>query len=225
MNAPPELLLAALVLAFWLHDSLVLLHRNEALLERRWGGGWRVRFGSASFTLARKEALLALLPPATPQFRLAWALHRPLGGERADGALRDGERAGAALEDAARAIAPFQRHALGLFASVLVLLPLALLARAGDSALVALLVVIYLQLVVAVACIWRARRRLAVSNRASAVLAAEMLLCPPLAPNLCRRLAQARALDVELVPAAAHVLAPQALDEVLAQIRRRLEQR
>jgi hypothetical protein len=192
-----ESLLAALIIGLYVNDSICLLHGNQAVLERGLRGGWTARFATRRFTLLGKHVFMGgLLPPNTPLFKLAWSME-------ADAPALPG------WEGYGRLLLPFQWAAASLFALVMVLLPFALVARLGDGVIVTLLVLSYLGICGTCAVLWLARGRLGLSSSYCLKLAAEMLLCPPVAANLPRRISLQHSVDEDFVAACRRLLPPQ----------------
>lgn len=204
MSLSPETLLAILIVGLYLNDSLSLLHANEAMLEQGTSGRWVAKFATRRFTLRGKHVWFGgALPPNTLLFQLTWAM--------------EGDRPAAPGWEAwAQRLRPFQWVSAYLFVLVLVLLPAALLARAGDAAVVSLLALTYASVLMLFIGLWLNRRSLRLSSTACLRLGAEMLLCPAVAPNLPRRLSLLQAVDEDFVSACRRLLRP---DDWAAAIR------
>ncbi|MES2940763.1 MAG: hypothetical protein V4864_24000 [Pseudomonadota bacterium] len=210
MTLAAEPLLALLILALYLHDSAVLLRSNEALLERGLFGRWRARFATRRFTLAGRHVFAgSFLPPCTPLFRLAWVMEREVP-------------ASPGWEAFARGLGALQWASAGFFVLVVVLLPAALFVRAGDGALLVLIVAAYAGIGAAAALLLLQRGRLGLSVRQCLRMAGEMVLCPPVAANLARRVSLQRAVDEDFVSACLRLLPPAAWPRAAREIASRI---
>ncbi|MBI5719662.1 MAG: hypothetical protein HZC37_18490 [Burkholderiales bacterium] len=213
-----EALLALLIAAFYLKDSLLLLRADEAVLVRGLGGRWRAGFGARGFKLGGREPYLANpFAPHLAVFRLRWAMQVA----KAPTAV---PRHALAAPAPLAWLAPFAWVAwLLLFVAI----PFTVLARTGVTSTLAALALLYADIAVALALLWRVRSRLGLGGRAYALLAFECLVCAPYAANLVRRAAAACPVDEDFTAAAARLLAPPALTEVhrecLARIDEQLE--
>lgn len=208
---PAEGLLAALVWALFLKDSLWWLRPDEAVLVAAGGGRWRAGFGARGFTLAGREPYL--LHPLQ--------LHRP--------ALRLRWRMAAAPLPGAPLSAPVVPRdlAVAVWTSALLLLgvlPLALLAGLGSAAVLLALGVLYLNVGLSLALVWRGRAGFGLGGRAFALLAFECLACVPYAPNLLRRAAGARPVAEDFTVAAQRLLAPADWAEARRECLRRIDE-
>lgn len=213
-----EVILAAMIVAFYLKDSLLLLAPDEAVLVRGLGGRWHAGFGARGYKLAGKEPYLANpLTPHAPVVRLAWSMRiAPAPTAPAD-AL--------ALPSSLGWLAPF---AWVSWALLFVLIPTTVLARWGVTATLWAVALLYLNIVVALVVVACLRQRLHLSKRAFAMLAFECLVCAPYSANLLRRVAAARPVGEDFTVAAARLLRPQDLEavhrECLVRIDEQLEE-
>lgn len=207
---PAEGLLVALVLALFLKDSLWWLRPDEAVLVAAGGGRWRAGFGARGFTLAGREPfLLHPLQLHRPAWRLRW-------------------RMAAAPLPAAPLAAPVLSR--GLAASVwtsalllLIVLPLVVLAGVGTAAVLLAVGLLYLNVGLSLALVWRGRTAFGLDGRAFALLAFECLACVPYAPNLLRRAAGARPVAEDFTLAAQRLLAPADWAEARRECLRRID--
>lgn len=197
MIPAPEILLALLIVGFYLNDSCTLVDANHAVLEQGLGGPWTVGFPTRRFTILGRHVLIGgLFPPNSLLFKLSWTMETeapPAPG----------------WEDYAQVLRPYQWTAAVLFIIVMVLLPAALLGRAGDAIVVSLLLLAYSSVVGAWSAVWFGRRRLGLSSRYCLKLGAEMLLCPPVAANLVRRISLQHRVSEDFVTACRRLLRPQ----------------
>ncbi len=212
MTLDAEALLLPALIAFYAKDCLLLLHANEGVLESRSAHGWRVSFGSQSYTLSgRQPYLLRLFTPHRPAYRMSWAM-----AEDADSGLawRD-DVPGALLR-----VVPWT-FAIGL--ALFGLVPLALHSHVSMALLLASVGLVYALIVAALVGVWRRREPLGLSSRSWATLAAEVLLCPPYAVNLLRRLSIHASPSADLLATARARLDPRARAEVLRECAMRIQ--
>ena len=205
MNLSTEALLALLIVALYLKDSLLLLRPDEAVLVRGLGG-WRAGFGARGYKLAGKEPWLANpLAPHAPVWRLGWAMRGEGTPPTADAAAWQ-----PALSPLAR-LAPFACFSWGL---LFVVIPTAVLAQWGVVATLGAVALLYLNIAAGLGVTWLQRRPLGLGARAFALLAFECLVCAPYSANLVRRLSLAQRPSEDFTAAAARLLTPFALAEV-----------
>ena len=206
-----ESLLAILIFWLYLNDSALLMRSNHAVMEQGLFGGWGARLPTRRFTLLGKHVFMGgLLPPNSLLFKLAWNMDAdapPAPGWEAYGSL----------------LRPFQWVAGMLFLVVMVLLPLALIGRAGDAAVVILLAFIYCAIASVWIALWFARQRLGISSRYCLKLGAEMLLCPPVAANLPRRISLQRQVDEDFLSACKRLLPGRDWSELAEKIATRID--
>lgn len=215
-----EALLASMIVAFYLKDSLLLLRADEAVLVRGLGraGGWRAGFGARGFKLGGREPYLANpFAPHAPVFRLRWAMQ----AAAAPGAA--GRKVLAPPPQLAW-LAPFAWVAWAL---LFVVIPATVLGRWGVTSTLAAVALLYVDIALALGAVWHWRAPLGLGPRACALLAFECLVCAPYAANLVRRVAWAGPVHEDFTAAAARLLAPDALGvvhaECLARIGEQLE--
>lgn len=172
----PEQWLVALLLAFYLKDCLLLLRPDEAVLRRGLRGRWRAGFGLQEWTLRGREPYLCHpLRPFEPVWRLPW-LNDPVPA------------AGTRQVQVPAVLLALRPWTAGIWLSLFVLLPACLLRHAPPVLTGVVLALLYLQVGVALALVWRARADLGLDGRRFATLATEVLACPPYAANLLRKL-------------------------------------
>lgn len=206
-----ELLLTLLIVGLYIHDSTLLLRSNEALLELRFRSRWVPSFPARRFTLLGKHVHVnGLLPPNTLLFRTSWAM--------------DGDAPAApGWEDIARVLRRYQWPSALLFVLVVVLLPAALLTGAGDATALVLIGLIYATVAGTAAALWIQRGALRLSASSCLRLCAEMLLCPPVAANVARRLSLTVVVDEDFVSACRRLLGPPDWMLAAAEITARIE--
>lgn len=214
----PETLLALVIVAFYLKDSLLLLHADEAVLVHGLGGRWRAGFGARGFKLAGREPYLVHpFAPHAPVFRLRWTM-------TASSTPTATPKAPVAAPPALVRLAPF---AWAAWLLLFVAIPTTVLARWGVTSTLAAVALLYADIVLGLAMAWRWRAPLHLGGRAFALLAFECLACPPYAANLVRRAAAALGADEDFTAAAARLLPAAALPpvhrECLARIDEQLE--
>lgn len=185
-------------LGLYLFDSAVLLHINEAVITPRRGGGWRLRFGSRHFTIRGLELYLpSPFLPHRPGFRLLWE-SRP-GPVDAPGTW----------EARRRLFRPVAPLVWSMACALFVLLPLGLYSVLGDWALLLAIAMLYSGIGGALLWLGMKRKQLGLSARRLAILAFELLACPPFAVNVVRRVAAEMPLDADLVAAARALQRPE----------------
>lgn len=210
MTLSQEALLTLLLLALYLHDAITFTNADTAFLVKRVSAGWVARFPSARFTLGGRHVFVPpLLPPATPVFTLQWS------PGVAPEAAWDAERACASL-------ALVSMTSALSFLVVLVLTPVVLLTRQGSVVVLATIGLAYATVVAGVACLWVSRRSMGLTRGSCARLTAEMLLCPPVAANLSRRLSQAMPVRENFIAAARRLLAEGEWEEAREALQARL---
>jgi hypothetical protein len=184
-----EWTLMALAASLYAWDSAQLLYANEGLLAPRGRDGWALRLGSTLRLAGRELYVPSPLTLHRPLFRLAWGFEAPAGGDPGWS-----ERRGAY-----RPLAPLVwAMAVALF----VLLPLGLFSRLGEAMLIAALAMLYASILAALAWTALRARSLGIAPRRLAALAFELLVCPPFALNLVRRLSLEVPVGEDLVAAA-----------------------
>ena len=192
-----EVLLMVLAIGLYLYDSALLLHVNEGVILPKRGGGWLVRFGSSNVCLMGKELYLpSPFSPHRPAFRLLWDLpSKPMEVQSAWEARRE----------LFKAVVPLVwAMAFALF----VLLPLGLFSRLGDRMVLLAIVVLYLNIAGALSWLGMHRKQLGMSIRHFGVLAFELLVCPPFAVNVIRRVSLEMPVDDDLMVVARQLQAP-----------------
>ncbi len=190
-----EWTLMALAAALYAWDSALLLYANEGLLAPRDRDRWALHLGSTLRLAGRELYLPSPLTLHRPLFRLAWSFEAPAGGD-----ARWSER-----RAAYRPLAPF---VWAMAAALFVLLPLGLFSRLGEPMLIAALALLYLNIVAALAWTALRARSLGIAPRRLAAIAFELLVCPPFALNLVRRLSLEVPVGEDLVAAARRLQAP-----------------
>ena len=207
-----ELLLMALAIGLYLYDSALLLYVNEAVVMPARGGRWLVRFGCARVRLLNRELLVPHpLLPHRPLFRLDWRFPSKTAASCDWAALR-------------AALRPLAPMVWGMALALFVLLPLGLFTRAGDPLAIAALVVLYLNLLAALAWLWLKKAGLGIPGRRLALLSFESLVCCPLGLNIVRKISLSLRVEEDLVVAARRLQAAQDWSETCAELIARLEE-
>lgn len=199
-TAEPLLVIALVV--FYLADSMLLLHPDEAVLQQTSRLRFLPSFGWLRFSLAGREPWLPNpFTPHRPVLRLRWTMAE-IGRSPCD----------AAVPETLHALAPgIWIVWLALFVGA----PSVLLLHLGMDAALAVAAIAYAAIVAVLVAVWLRRESLGLAPRVFVRIAYESLICAPLALNLVRRLslrisvqedflhATARLCDV---PARAHAL-------------------
>jgi hypothetical protein len=215
MTLNTEALLALLIFALYLKDSLLLLGPDEAVLTTRDGKDWAARYGARTWKIAGREPLFAnILLPDQALFRLRWNM--ALGPKQGK---------------AGRRVAfPPELKRVGRFVWItwlllFVALPTALIGRLGAVVVICAIGALYASVLASLACVWAARRAIVIEPKAFFVLAFECVACPPYAANLVRRLAAASGIAEDFETAAQRLLDPRRLAQVNAQCLARIDER
>jgi hypothetical protein len=172
-----EALLMALVIGLYLYDSAILLFCNEAVLLAQGKTKWLAGFGSNLTTFRGKELYLPNpLRPTQALFQLAWQL---------EGVVLPGSQQWSETHKAFRGFSPLVWSLLIL---MYVLLPIVLFARLGDLMILSVFILIYVNVFAIVLKLWLDHEKLGISHRNCAFMALDMLICPPFAINVIRKL-------------------------------------
>jgi len=208
-----EMLLMAMAISLYLYDSALLLYVNEGIVTPARGRRWLVRFGCARVRLLNRELLVAHpLLPHRPLFRLDWRFP-----PKTSAAACDWAALGAALK-------PLAPMVWGMALALFVLLPLGLFTRLGDPLSIGALVVLYLNLLAALAWLWLKKAALGIPARRLALLSFESLVCCPLGLNIVRKISLGVRVDEDLVVAARRLQAPQDWNATRAALIARLDE-
>jgi hypothetical protein len=191
MIPSPELLLVAVVVLFYLHDSATLLYCDEFVLHEA-RGRWHASVGGLQW----RGRFLYLPNPFAP-----WRAHRRcswLAGSRGQpGSIP------APAESSCRW--PMQVGVAFQAVLLLFVLPLLLWRFPHPLALLALLVLVYATALVLAWLAWRGRARIGLDARALAWIAFDCLACPPHSINLVRRLGMRSLTPVDTGAVVEHV--------------------
>jgi hypothetical protein len=184
-----ELYLVGGALLFYLLDSVLLLYGDELLFAAGLRGWHNVAAGDL-LLFGRRVLVPNPLTPAAPLLRVCWSA-TSAGGPASDAA--SGRSAAAPIERALapaflRALRPLQWGVVALLLLVAVGLPTVLYAFGPGPPLLVLLALVYALNLYLTAWLWRVRAVLGLGARACIFLTADLLLCPPFAINLVRKI-------------------------------------
>jgi len=213
MAVGPEWTLMALAAGLYLYDSAQLLYYNEGILLAGGGARWTVKFGWRALQIRGKEIFLPHpFSPHRATFRLLWSFEAPRGAGGEDWA---------ALRRRFRPLVPF---IWGMALALFVLLPAGLFSRLGEKMIFAAALVLYLNIVAALA--WVAVHRVAfgLSKGRLASLAFECLVCSPFALNLIRKTSSGISLSEDLMSAARRLQKPEDWSATRAQLIARIDE-
>ena len=197
-----EVQIVLAICAFYLYDACITARINEGLLIRG-RRRWLCRLGVQGFE-ARRAFLLwpSLFQPHRPVYRLSWQ-STDFGLNRHSKSV-DSMRANADTYRAFRI--PIYLLAIALF----VLLPASLLGKMSDVARLTAVVLVYLFTIVLSVQTWRYGKRHGGHGEAlrkpARSLAIQILLCPPFALNVVRKLSLMQSFSCSLPEAAMRLL-------------------
>ena len=159
-------------MAFYLYDCALLLYADEVVFAqplRR----WQAALGEGATWQGRFLAFPAVFAPGAPVFRAGWS----------DGGRRRAPATGRVLA----VLRPLRWVAWLVAFALFALVPLALLLHVSQAWLLGLLALIYIPTLLAVVHVARHRAALRLSRSDLAMIAFDVLACPPFALNLVRR--------------------------------------
>ncbi len=178
MILPFEYLLVLGAIGIYVIDAFMLLYANQMLIIRR-GKDWAFALPSSRWEVMRKQPYLPNpFAPHRALFLATW-----VGGTRP----ADGQDLPKLLVLIA-CLRPIRLAALSLLVLLLVGGPIALLLLRTYAAFLALLALMYLNIVFMLAMIYRRKQQLGLSGKDFAKLAFDGLACAPLAINLPRKI-------------------------------------
>lgn len=213
MTPSAEVLLVLLAVGLYLHDSLLLLNVNEAMLIRGPRGPWMAAFGSRRWRLGGREPFLPNpFAPHRQTYRLMW---------RMDAEPDAAPAAPTAFDASIARLAPFVWSS---WTALFVLLPLGLFTRAGPVASIAAAGILYVGNIAALVMVRRSRDALGLTGPQFRLLAFECLACPPYAVNLVRRLSRMRYVSEDFAAAAQRLLTGAALATAKAECLARIDE-
>lgn len=171
-----EIGLFGLAVFFYLYDSTVLLHSNEAVLASDVRRHWSAATGTAGFLLAgRTLCVLNPFTPHRPSFRLRWDFNLLTPAPPSQWMDRAHEL---------KVLAPTTLcAAIGLY----VLLPLGMFSALGAYAVIPALILLYGSIIVSLFLVRRRKILIAPGGMRFLSLAFECMACPPFGVNMVRR--------------------------------------
>ncbi len=209
----PGTQLLLLAIALYLQDALLLLRPDQGVLECSQRGSWRLGLSSDSLRVGRRQLYIPnLLLIHRPLFRGCWL---SASADPASDSVVTRWNAAASIYTA---LSPFVLGCAGVFFGIL---PLAFWWGASDGVLFGLLGLGYGLILVIVGLLVQRRVTFGLTLPQALTLAAECLLCPPVAVNLIRRLSLARQFPDDFLQVIEVLLPPPAW----AQARQALQQR
>ena len=196
MTPSVEILLVLGLVAFYVHDSALLLYFDEIVITGT-GRGWRIPIGSGLEMGGRYLFIPNPLLPTHALFRSNWlSADRTMVESPAD------------MQMFVRRLVFLRVGCVVLWLLLLLALPVALLTYHDPVLLLAILCVAYATIalmIVRLACV---RSALQLTGKDIASLGLEALLCPPHAINLVRKVCLKRGLRGDPLAFAAQTLAP-----------------
>jgi hypothetical protein len=215
MAISTEWLVMLAISGLYLQDCVLLLWRNEAVLEWRRPVP-RVYFGADQFRIGGRDLFIPNpLTPWRPVFRLAWQVRPRLAGNSHPNAID--------LENAARQLGRLSWHLLPIALGLFIGIPLCLRLNAGWACLGLVVGLVYAGVSCLLVRLWSLRKSINLSNRGFASLAFEAIACAPVALNLVRRISRAWPVQQDLVMIAKTRLPPHASRAVIAEVIRRVD--
>ena len=179
-----EVLLVLGVVGFYLFDSAMLLYFNELVFAET-NGKWGFSYPESRWQILGKNTYLPNpLRPDHTLFRVCWSVSE--AGERQEDQQ--------ALRHFLASLYPLKVMTLGLYALLLIGLPIMLLGFGRGFGLLLLIAVVYLTIAVMLIQIFRQREELGLPGKAFAKLAFDSLACAPFALNLVRKITLRRSL-------------------------------
>jgi hypothetical protein len=202
-------------IAFYLYDSVLLLHDNEMLFVRR-RRDWHAVDGGDLVLLGKRVCMPAPLMPWAPVLRAWWLT-------RAE-AVRATEDAGLPAQYL-RALQPLQIACTLLLVLLLVALPAASIGFGSATMMLGVFLAYYVTLIAAVLVLFARRQRLGLDARACWGVTLDVVACAPFGVNLVRRLTLRQRLSGDALGQAAALLPAPEHARVLARVKRRIESR
>lgn len=175
--SPAETTLAVVIWLFFLYDAVMLVYSNELLFVRS-PAGWRAVRPKGLEVLGKTLYLPSPLMLWQPAIRLAWPL------DEGNAAVIDYAR----QDRHARAMLALRLPVIVLAGLILVYLPLALVTVETGPLVWSGLAMAYLAVLTLLLMVYRLRRQIGLTAKGMLGLAIELLLCPPYAINVVRRL-------------------------------------
>lgn len=173
-----DLLVLGLAVTLYLVDCGRLISTRELLLAGTASGGWRVITPDRGFLFNRRHGVFpGLFDPGTALLRLSWPA-----------TAGDTDQTRTAVQDLVTRLALPRRLCRVLFLLVFVGLPVAYYVPKDRLALAVLFLTVYASVLVLAVWLFIRRRALGLKLGTTVLLAFEILVCLPYAPNLHRKL-------------------------------------
>ena len=203
----------ALFVGLYVYDSTLLLYYNEALLIPNGRSGWATRFGSTNFTLKGKELCVPNpFLPAQVLLRLAWNV----GGSKNVSVDRF---------IAARSVfTKFVPLVWSLALVTFVLLPFSLFGKQGEFFILLSFILIYTNVLLIVLFLWLDRYGLGLTGKKFALVALDILICPPFALNIIRKLSLSMLFKDDLINVARQLQTLSGWNETRVELLNRLNE-
>lgn len=163
--------------ALYLYDSILLLHSNELIMERR--HSWQVRSGSQFYWKGRMVYLPNPFLPHVAGYRVYW--DPSTSGDSSVPAPNF-----AAIDRLFRGLRPL---VIGLLTLLCIVLPAVSWGLGSGWPLLAVFGLCYGLVVAILATVWRQRLQISISNRQFVGLSFDLLACAPFAANVIRKIA------------------------------------
>jgi hypothetical protein len=192
-----RLLLMAGVIALYLYDASLMLFRDEVVFTRG-RRRWRGTLGSGMLLGGRYLVMPGAWTPGLPVFRACWSEARPRSDARVP------------MRVLLRALRPLQWASRVLAVLLFVALPMLLWLKPGTEWMLALVVGLYGIAIACVAWAWRCRRAFGLDGKGIALLAFDVVACPPFAVNVVMKLTLRLGLPRTAEVFAQRMLAPEA---------------
>lgn len=203
----------ALFASLYVYDSALLLYCNEALLIPNGRSGWSTRFGSTNFTLKGKELCVPNpFLPAQVLLRLTW----DAGGLKSASIDR--------LIAARSAFTKFVPLVWSLALVTFVLLPFSLFGKQGEFFILLSFILIYTNVLVIVLFLWLDRHGLGLTGKKFALVALDILICPPFALNIIRKLSLSMLFKDDLINVARQLQTLSGWNETRVELLNRLNE-
>jgi hypothetical protein len=207
-----ELLLVAIYVGLYLYDSALLMYANEAILIPIGKDSWSVAFGSNKTTLKGKEVYLPNpILPTQLLFRLSWKFEKNASHSIDDWTIR---------RDSLKEFGP---AVWSLFALIFGFLPYALFSRQGDLFILLAFASIYINVVLITLLLWIKRKKNELTIKDFIGIAIDLIICPPFALNIIRRLSLRIPVTEDLVSAAQRLQTSESWEKTKVELLTRLD--
>ncbi|MCI0557330.1 MAG: hypothetical protein MN733_02465, partial [Nitrososphaera sp.] len=210
-----ETMLLLGIVGFYLFDSAMLLYVNELVFAEKDGKWVFGRPESGWQMLGRNLYIPNPLTPDYPLFRTSWA-----ATSTPDEHLENIET----LQQFLNALKPLRYFTFGLFALLLIGLPLVLFGFGTGLVLLLLLGTIYCTISVMLIQVYRQREEFGLSGKTFAKLVFDSLACAPFALNLVRKITLRRSLAGDPICFAHQVLDADAFAQLVQVLCHRVDE-